>query len=78
MSIRPRSEPLFLRRVIMNTIPIFGTKGGGVIGPGKGAAAAAEEAAVAAGGEGENGALGCCPYIQVFKGGTLIFTATYR
>ncbi|CAN0459559.1 unnamed protein product [Hapterophycus canaliculatus] len=53
---RPRSEPLLLRRVIMNTIPTFGTKNGG----------------------GEGGALGCCPYIQVFKGGALIFTATYR
>ncbi|CAM9186351.1 unnamed protein product [Scytosiphon promiscuus] len=76
--VRPRSEPLLLRRVIMNTIPTFGTKNGGVIGPGKGAAAKAEEEAVAAGGEGEGGALGCCPYIQVFKGGALIFTATYR
>ncbi|CAM9955531.1 unnamed protein product, partial [Ectocarpus sp. 13 AM-2016] len=76
--VRPRSEPLLLRRVIMNTIPTFGTKNGGVIGPGKGAAAKAEEEAVAAGGEGEDGALGCCPYIQVFKGGALIFTATYR
>lgn len=62
----------------MNTIPTFGTKNGGVIGASKGAAARAEEEAVAAGGEGENGALGCCPYIQVFKGGALIFTATYR
>ncbi|CAN0230549.1 unnamed protein product, partial [Ectocarpus sp. 12 AP-2014] len=35
--VRPRSEPLLLRRVIMNTIPTFGTKNGGVIGPGKGA-----------------------------------------
>lgn len=76
--LRPRSEPLLLRRVIMNTIPTFGTKHGGVIGPSKGAAARAEEEAVAAGGEGESGALGCCPYIQVFKGGALIFTATYR
>lgn len=62
----------------MNTIPTFGTKGGGVIGAGRGAAAAAVEEAVAAGGEGDDGALGCCPYIQVFKGGLLIFTATYR
>lgn len=62
----------------MNTIPTFGTKGGSIIGSGKGAAAAAEEEAVAAGGEGENGALGCCPYLQVFKGGALIFTASYR
>ena len=62
----------------MNTIPTFGTKNGGVIGASKGAAARAEEEAVAAGGEGESGALGCCPYIQVFKGGALIFTATYR
>lgn len=76
--LRPRSEPLLLRRVIMNTIPTFGTTDGGIIGSGKGAAAAAEEEAVAAGGEGEHGALGCCPYIQVFKSGALIFTATYR
>ena len=32
----------------MNTIPTFGTKGGGVIGAGRGAAAAAVEEAVAA------------------------------
>lgn len=63
----------------MNTIPSFGTKGGGVIGPGKGAAAAAEGDVLAlGGGDGGDGALGCCPYLQVFKGGTLIFTATYR
>lgn len=50
--VKPRSEPLLLRRVIINTIPVFGDNAGGE----------------------EN--LGCCPYLQLFKGGKLIATAT--
>jgi protein-tyrosine phosphatase len=49
--VKPSSEPLFLRRIIMNTIPVFGDNGGGE----------ANE--------------GCCPYVQLFKGGKLIATA---
>lgn len=71
--VRPRSEPLLLRRVIMNTIPTFGVRDGTPLPPGEGGAAAA---AAAAGGSA--GGLGCCPYVQVFKGGSLIFTATYK
>jgi protein-tyrosine phosphatase len=44
--VKPRSEPLLLRRVIMNTIPNF--SGGSSRGD------------------------GCCPYIQIFKNGTLV------
>ena len=50
--VKPRSEPLLLRRVIINSIPIFGDNASGP----------------------EN--LGCCPYLQLFKGGRLIATAT--
>ena len=49
--IKPRSEPLLLRRVIMNTVPVFGDNAGGE----------ANE--------------GCCPYLQLFKGGRLISTS---
>lgn len=44
--VKPRSEPLLLRRIIMNTIPNF--SGGNSKGE------------------------GCCPYIQIFKNGTLV------
>jgi len=50
--VKPRSEPLLLRRVIINAIPVFGDAGSG------------------------GGGLGCCPYLQLFKGGRLIATAT--
>lgn len=49
--VKPRSEPILLRRVIMNTIPVYGNNSGG--------------------GDGE----GCCPYLQLFKGGKLISTS---
>ena len=49
--VKPRSEPILLRRVIMNTIPVYGDNGGG------------EESE------------GCCPYLQLFKGGKLISTS---
>lgn len=49
--VKPRSEPLLLRRVIMNTIPIYGNNGGG------------------------EDSQGCCPYLQLFKGGKLISTS---
>lgn len=63
----------------MNTIPTFGMKGGKAVPPGGGAAAAAAAEEAVATGEGTEGdALGCCPYIQVFKSGALIFTASYR
>ena len=54
--VKPRSDPLLLRRVIMNTIPKFG---------------AAEDS-------GDAQDLGCCPYIQLFKNGNLIFTAAWE
>lgn len=49
--IKPRPEPLLLRRVIINTVPVFGDNSGGE----------ANE--------------GCCPYLQLFKGGRLISTS---
>jgi tensin len=51
--VKPRSEPILLRRVIMNTIPVFGENGAAADGDGA----------------------GCCPYLQLFKGGKLISTS---
>ncbi|CAM9712797.1 unnamed protein product, partial [Discosporangium mesarthrocarpum] len=85
--VRPRSEPLLLRRVIMNTIPTFGTRGGAMIWPG-GEGKARVGVGGGEGGEGGEGEesggggggeeVGCCPYLQIFKGGMLIFTASYK
>ena len=57
--VKPRSEPLLLRRVIMNTVPLFG--------------APRDDAAEASAGN-----LGCCPYLQLFRGGKLIFTTAWK
>ncbi len=57
--VKPRSEPLLLRRIIINSIPIFGKSG-----------------VVGSNGEDGSGAEGCCPYLQLFKNGKLIATAT--
>ncbi|CAM9135483.1 unnamed protein product, partial [Ectocarpus fasciculatus] len=45
--VKPRSDPLLLRRVIMNTIPRLGASKDGSV-------------------------QGCCPYLQIFKNGTLL------
>eukprot|EP01039_Chlorochromonas_danica_P000735 gene736-799_t len=50
--IRPNSEPLLLRRIILNTIPVFSPL--------------PDNADVQ----------GCCPYIQIFKNGKLIASAS--
>lgn len=55
--VRPRPEPLLLRRVIMNSIPKFGKFT--VVNNDK-----------------EQIVEGCCPYVQFFKCGKLIATAT--
>jgi len=66
--LRPQPGPWLLRRCIMNTIPKFALRDGRQLRngdpspPGPGGAAAA----------------GCCPYLQVFKGGVLIFTTTWK
>lgn len=75
--VRPRSEPLLLRRVIMNTIPTFGRKSEST---GESGSAGGDGQAQGAGTGTDEGddALGCCPYLQVFKGGALLFTATYQ
>lgn len=56
---RPRGEPLVLRRVIMNGIPSFGLDAPPHAGSSSSSAADGS---------------GCCPYIQLFKNGRLIFT----
>lgn len=87
--VKPRSSPLLLRRVIINTIPVFGMRQ--VLEPVKQAANEAAEGAEAtavdasstspddAGEEmQEKIEEGCCPYFQIFKGGKLVFTTTWR
>lgn len=88
--VKPRSSPLLLRRVIINTIPVFGSRR--VLEPvkkeaieGKAAAsgetddaAAAQEAAAEQEEAQEIIEEGCCPYLQIFKGGKLVFTTTWR
>lgn len=85
--VKPRSSPLLLRRVIINTIPVFGSRR--VLEPVKKDVAAIEGEST-----GESGAVvlnetgeeevheiveeGCCPYLQIFKGGKLVFTTTWR
>jgi len=53
--VKPRSEPLLLRRVIMNTVPTFGSLSSETQ---------------------QDSQQGCCPYIQLFKNGKLIATAS--
>jgi C2 domain of PTEN tumour-suppressor protein len=64
--LRVQAEPLLLRRVIMNTIPRFGTRYA------DGSSSSSDTNTTD-----NNAAEGCCPYIQVFKGGRLVFTTTY-
>jgi C2 domain of PTEN tumour-suppressor protein len=61
-----QAEPLLLRRVIMNTIPRFGTRNA------DGSSSSSDSNT-----NNSDAAEGCCPYIQVFKGGRLVFTTTY-
>ncbi|OQR81118.1 phosphatidylinositol-3,4,5-trisphosphate 3-phosphatase [Achlya hypogyna] len=57
--VQPRSMPLLLRRVIINSIPVFGAR-----------TTVEDDAEVTE--------EGCCPYVQIFKGGKLVFTTTWR
>ncbi|CEG42645.1 phosphatidylinositol--trisphosphate 3 [Plasmopara halstedii] len=93
--VKPRSSPLLLRRVIINTIPVFGERR--VLEPAKkelieedrsetvGVEGESLTSLAAPGGtETEQGELveviekGCCPYLQVFKSGKLVFTTTWQ
>ena len=65
--VRPRSEPLLLRRVIMNTIPAFGISLD-IIFP---YCIRVTEFLIP-----DVQGQGCCPYIQLFKNGKLIATAS--
>ncbi|GLE04203.1 hypothetical protein PINS_up013114 [Pythium insidiosum] len=92
--VKPRSSPLLLRRVIMNTIPVFGrrtalepvkaaqeTTSNSEEGAEGEAAPSETPADAAASGEPELQEVieeGCCPYLQIFKGGKLVFTTTWR
>mmetsp|Transcript_43343 Transcript_43343/g.135764 ORF Transcript_43343/g.135764 Transcript_43343/m.135764 type:complete len:412 (-) Transcript_43343:603-1838(-) len=63
--VKPRSEPLLLRRCIMNTIPRIGDQAGNL---------ESRRGSPRRGGP----AQGCRPYLQVFKGGTLLFTTAWN
>ncbi|KAF4047481.1 C2 domain of PTEN tumor-suppressor protein [Phytophthora infestans] len=93
--VKPRSSPLLLRRVIINTIPVFGERrvleptkrdsstddGSEMVGvEGESLTAAASPAEVEAEGANliETVEEGCCPYLQIFKGGKLVFTTTWQ
>ncbi|CAH0483103.1 unnamed protein product [Peronospora belbahrii] len=94
--VKPRSSPLLLRRVIINTIPVFGErrvleqakdtstdnrlKTGGEEGEDQTLLAAvdAEEEKTNDDEMVETIKEGCCPYLQIFKGGKLVFTTTWR
>ncbi|KAG3238557.1 hypothetical protein PI124_g16485 [Phytophthora idaei] len=93
--VKPRSSPLLLRRVIINTIPVFGERR--VLEPAK-KDSSTDDGSETVGVEGEvltSGASpaeveteeeemietveeGCCPYLQIFKGGKLVFTTTWQ
>ncbi|KAG7393382.1 hypothetical protein PHYPSEUDO_009586 [Phytophthora pseudosyringae] len=93
--VKPRSSPLLLRRVIINTIPVFGERrvlesakkdsstddGSETVGV---EGEALTSAAATAGEETEEEDMvetieeGCCPYLQIFKGGKLVFTTTWQ
>ncbi|KAG4059298.1 hypothetical protein PC123_g5764 [Phytophthora cactorum] len=93
--VKPRSSPLLLRRVIINTIPVFGERR--VLEPVK-KGSSTDDGSETVGVEGEvltSGASpaeveteeeemietveeGCCPYLQIFKGGKLVFTTTWQ
>lgn len=64
--IKPRSEPVLLRRVIMSTIPKFGKKIERNVTRNDDGTESVEDSV-------EHG---CAPYIQLFKNGHLIATAT--
>jgi hypothetical protein len=97
--VKPRSSPLLLRRVIMNTIPVFGTRR--AIETKDPAPQAVENVNEGNDNTGNEGAVnredtasidtssfepiveeveeeGCCPYLQIFKVGKLVFTTTWR
>ncbi|EGZ20875.1 hypothetical protein PHYSODRAFT_313345 [Phytophthora sojae] len=92
--VKPRSSPLLLRRVIINTIPVFeerrvlepakknsstddgsetvGVEGESLTTPAAAAEGDEEEEMI------ETVEEGCCPYLQIFKGGKLVFTTTWK
>ncbi|KAE9099157.1 hypothetical protein PF010_g15292 [Phytophthora fragariae] len=93
--VKPRSSPLLLRRVIINTIPVFEERR--VLEAAK-KDSSADDGSETVGVEGESLTVpisaaaeedadeemietveeGCCPYLQIFKGGKLVFTTTWK
>lgn len=92
--VKPQSSPLLLRRVIINTIPAFGSRR--VLEAVKKETLVLEGESASASSDGNSDASapvvnetgeeevqevveeGCCPYLQIFKGGKLVFTTTWR
>uniref|UniRef100_A0AAV1TCC0 Phosphatidylinositol-3,4,5-trisphosphate 3-phosphatase n=1 Tax=Peronospora matthiolae TaxID=2874970 RepID=A0AAV1TCC0_9STRA len=95
--VKPRSSPSLLRRVIINTIPVFGERRvlleqakkthvndeSDMVGV-EGESLISSAGAGAAGDEKDDAEMvetvekGCCPYLQIFKAGKLVFTTTWR
>ncbi|UIZ27742.1 hypothetical protein KXD40_005694 [Peronospora effusa] len=93
--VKPRSSPLLLRRIIINTIPVFGerrvleqakdtsTDDGSETVEVEGEALTSLAAVAGAEEKANDDELvetiekGCCPYLQIFKGGKLVFTTTW-
>ncbi len=69
--VRPSQPPLLLKRIIMSEAPKFGKRALESSGEegGDGAGASGDS-----GGGGGDALLGCAPYLQIFKAGSLVFT----
>ena len=75
--VRPSQPPLLLKRIIMSEAPKFGKRmveSSAEEGGDANNVASGDSSHAAAGGGGGDALLGCAPYLQIFKAGTLIFT----
>lgn len=63
--VRPSQPPLLLKRIIMSEAPKFGKR---LVESGEGGGDNTDDSSPAV------SSLGCAPYLQIFKAGTLIFT----
>jgi hypothetical protein len=81
--VKPRAEPLLLRRIIMNGTPGYSAAPGATWkdstgtekGKGEGGDSFIEDNDDREGRGGREEVLGCCPYIQLFKNGRLMASA---
>ena len=71
--VRPSQPPLMLKRIIMSEAPKFGKRPANRPGDESGATTEENKSSDDGGGGGEI-VFGCAPYLQLFKGGNLVFT----